>query len=101
MGRLSLPREPRRSKVELRAESGKPPGPLLPGNRRGAAGSVRRFVIDGELVIPVGKVLSFDALQMRLHPAASRIAKLSAETPAMLIVFDMLRTPDGDLASGH
>ena len=59
---------------------------------------VRRFTFDGELVIPVGKVLSFDALQMRLHPAASRIARLSADTPALLIVFDALRTPDADLA---
>jgi ATP-dependent DNA ligase len=59
---------------------------------------VRRFVLDGELVIPIGKVLSFDALQMRLHPAASRIARLSAETPALLIVFDLLRAPDAELA---
>jgi len=55
---------------------------------------VRRLILDGELVIPLGKSLSFEALQMRLHPAASRIARLSAETPALLIVFDMLRTPD-------
>jgi ATP-dependent DNA ligase len=58
---------------------------------------VRRFTFDGELVIAVGKALSFDALQMRLHPAASRIARLAAETPALLIVFDALRTPDADL----
>jgi ATP-dependent DNA ligase len=59
-----------------------------------------RFVLDGELVIPTGTTLSFDALQMRLHPAESRIRRLSAETPAVLIAFDMLQTPDGsDLAS--
>ena len=62
-----------------------------------AALPVTRFTLDGELVIPVGKVLSFDALQMRLHPAASRIRKLSIETPAMLIVFDLLRAPDAEL----
>ncbi len=51
----------------------------------------RRFVVDGELVVPVGRSLSFAALQSRLHPAASRIAKLSAETPAELIAFDCLQ----------
>ena len=54
--------------------------------------------LDGELVVPVGKSLSFESLQMRLHPAASRIAKLAVETPALLIVFDVLRTPDADVA---
>ena len=44
-----------------------------------------RFVLDGELAIPVGETLSFDALQMRLHPAESRIKKLAAETPAVLM----------------
>ena len=55
----------------------------------------RRFLIDGELVIPVGKILSFDELQMRLHPAASRVAKLAAAHPALFIAFDMLQTPQG------
>jgi ATP-dependent DNA ligase len=50
----------------------------------------KRFVIDGELVIPVGDVLSFEALQARLHPAESRRRKLAAETPALFILFDML-----------
>ena len=45
----------------------------------------RRFVLDGELIIPVGDALSFDALQLRLHPAESRVRKLAAETPAELI----------------
>src|SRR6478672_5052028 len=55
----------------------------------------KRFILDGELAIPVGKVLSFDALQLRLHPAASRVNKLAAETPSILIVFDLLQTPRG------
>jgi len=55
----------------------------------------RRFILDGELAIPVGKILSFDALQLRLHPAASRVRKLAAETPSILIVFDLLQTPRG------
>ena len=50
----------------------------------------KTFVLDGELVIPVDGALSFDALQMRLHPAASRIERLSKETPATFIVFDCL-----------
>jgi ATP-dependent DNA ligase len=55
-----------------------------------------RFVLDGELAIPVGETFSFEALQMRLHPAESRIKKLAAETPAVLFLFDLLATPDGE-----
>lgn len=57
--------------------------------------AAERFVFDGELVIEIDGRLAFDALQMRLHLAESRIRKLSAETPASLIVFDMLGAPDG------
>ncbi len=49
-----------------------------------------RFLIDGELIIPLGDVLSFDALQLRLHPAESRIRRLAGETPAQLMLFDLL-----------
>jgi ATP-dependent DNA ligase len=49
-----------------------------------------QFLLDGELIIPVGDVLSFDALQLRLHPAESRVRKLSKETPAQLMIFDLL-----------
>jgi ATP-dependent DNA ligase len=54
-----------------------------------------QFIIDGELAIPEGDSLSFDALQLRLHPAESRVRKLAAETPAIYILFDILLTPDG------
>ena len=50
----------------------------------------RHFILDGELIISVGDALSFDALQLRLHPAESRIRKLSGETPAELMAFDLL-----------
>ena len=50
----------------------------------------RRFVLDGELVIPIGGRLSFNDLQLRLHPAESRVRKLAAEHPAMMIAFDLL-----------
>jgi ATP-dependent DNA ligase len=54
------------------------------------ATSHRRYVIDGEIILPIGDVLSFDALQQRLHPAASRIARLSVATPAQFMLFDCL-----------
>ena len=47
-------------------------------------------VIDGEIVIPTPHGLDFDALQLRLHPAASRVAKLARETPASFVAFDLL-----------
>jgi ATP-dependent DNA ligase len=50
----------------------------------------QEFVLDGELVIPVGDALSFDELQLRLHPAASRVQKLAAAHPAAYIFFDLL-----------
>ena len=48
------------------------------------------FILDGEIILPLDGVLSFDALQARLHPAASRIAKLSRQTPAQIMLFDCL-----------
>jgi ATP-dependent DNA ligase len=57
----------------------------------------KRFVLDGEIVVPDGKAFSFNALLQRVHPAASRVKKLAAETPALLIVFDLLADPDGVL----
>jgi len=55
----------------------------------------RQFVLDGEIVIPVDGTLSFDDLLMRIHPAASRIKKLSEETPCIFIVFDLLVDENG------
>jgi ATP-dependent DNA ligase len=49
-----------------------------------------RFVLDGEIIVPVHGALSFDDLLQRIHPAESRIRKLSVETAAQLIVFDLL-----------
>jgi ATP-dependent DNA ligase len=78
-------------RVELRGRSGKALGRFLPEVVRAFLGlKVRRLVLDGELLIPVGGSLSFDALQMRLHPALSRIEKLSRETPALFMAFDLL-----------
>src|SRR5882762_4615393 len=54
-------------------------------------------VVDGEIVIATARGLDFDALQLRLHPAASRVAKLAKETPAAFIAFDLLAIDGRDL----
>jgi ATP-dependent DNA ligase len=77
--------------VTLTSKSGKPLARYFPEvvamlGRLGA----RHFLLDGELIIPLGDALSFDALQLRLHPAESRVRKLSRETPAELMAFDLL-----------
>lgn len=83
--------------VELRAKSGKSLSRYFPEMVAALRHlPARRFVLDGELAIPEGDSLSFDALQMRLHPAESRIRKLSVETPAVFILFDCLLAPRGD-----
>jgi ATP-dependent DNA ligase len=53
------------------------------------------FVLDSEIVVPRNGAFSFDDLLQRIHPAASRVQKLAAETPALLIVFDLLADTDG------
>jgi ATP-dependent DNA ligase len=87
----------RGGQVELRAKSGKPLTRYFPEVATAlAALKPPRVVLDGELLVPIGTELSFDALQMRLHPAASRIAKLSRETPALYMLFDLLMDTDGN-----
>jgi ATP-dependent DNA ligase len=54
-------------------------------------------VIDGEIVIATDHGLDFDALQLRLHPAASRVAKLAGETPSSFVAFDLLAADGRDL----
>ena len=54
-------------------------------------------IVDGEIVIATPRGLDFDALQLRLHPAASRVAKLSAETPASFVAFDLIALDGRDL----
>lgn len=82
--------------VDLRAKSGKPLGRYFPELMATIQSlDAEDFVADGEIVIEIDGSASFDALQMRLHPAESRIRKLSLETPARLILFDMLVAPGG------
>ncbi|MGZ3172198.1 MAG: ATP-dependent DNA ligase [Croceibacterium sp.] len=84
--------------VELMSKSGKPLGRYFPEIAEALRRlDERRFVLDGELVLPLGDVLSFAALQLRLHPAASRIEKLSRKTPAQLMLFDALQLSDKSL----
>jgi ATP-dependent DNA ligase len=61
------------------------------------AGLPEGCVVDGEIVIVTPRGLDFDALQLRLHPAASRVAKLAAETPAAFVAFDLLAHDGRDL----
>lgn len=80
--------------VELRAKSGKTLSRYFPEVVAALRElPIKNFVVDGELAIPVGATLSFDALQLRLHPAESRVRKLANETPAIFILFDCLMDP--------
>ena len=80
-------------KLDLISRSGKDLGRYFPEVVAMLAGlKSRRFTIDGELIIPIGDALSFEALQLRLHPAASRIERLSKETPAQYMLFDLLES---------
>jgi ATP-dependent DNA ligase len=77
--------------VDLRSKSGQPFNRYFPEvvaalEKRRA----KRFVLDGELVVPEGAVFSFDELLMRIHPAKSRVDKLAREHPALYLVFDLL-----------
>lgn len=84
--------------VELQSKSGQPLARYLPDVVSAlAALAPRRFVLDGELVIPVDGDLSFNDLQLRLHPAASRVRTLAAQHPAVLIAFDLLVDDRGRL----
>jgi ATP-dependent DNA ligase len=77
--------------VTLQSKSGKPLTRYFPDVVEAVRVlKARRFVLDGEIVVPEGKAFSFDALLQRIHPAASRVRKLAEETPALLIVFDLL-----------
>jgi ATP-dependent DNA ligase len=82
--------------VELQSKSGQPLTRYYPELVEAAAAiKAKQFVLDGEIVVPHGRAFSFDDLLQRIHPAASRIARLSKETPALLIVFDLLADETG------
>ncbi|HZT25809.1 MAG TPA: ATP-dependent DNA ligase [Pseudolabrys sp.] len=84
-------------KVELQSKSGQSLTRYFPEVVAATVAlKTRRFILDGEIVVPRGKAFSFDDLLQRIHPAASRVNRLAAETPALLIVFDIL-AEDGAL----
>lgn len=85
--------------VELRSKSGESLTRYFPELVHGArALNIRRFAIDGEIVVPSGRSFSFDDLLQRIHPAQSRVQKLSVETPARFVAFDILSQDDDTLA---
>jgi len=82
--------------VTLQSKAGKPLTRYFPD----VVAAVRmlkpkQFVLDGEIAVPHDGAFSFDALLQRIHPAQSRIQKLAAETPALLIAFDLLEDERG------
>jgi ATP-dependent DNA ligase len=77
--------------VELQSKAGQSLTRYFPEVAQAVRGlAPSRFVLDGEIVVPVDGALSFDDLLQRIHPAESRVRKLAAETPALFIVFDLL-----------
>jgi ATP-dependent DNA ligase len=79
------------ARVELQSKSGQSLTRYFPELVEAVVAlKAEKFVLDGEIVVPHGKAFSFDDLLQRIHPAASRVAKLAAQTPALLIVFDLL-----------
>ena len=85
-----------RDEVYLQSKAGQPLARYFPELAQAALRlKAERCVLDGEIAIPIGERLSFDDLLMRIHPAASRIRKLSEQTPAIFVVFDLLVGSDG------
>jgi ATP-dependent DNA ligase len=83
-------------RIELQSKAGQPLARYFPDLVSALRQlQARRFVLDGEIAVPLAGKLSFDELLMRIHPAASRVNKLAAEHPAMLIVFDLLLAERG------
>jgi ATP-dependent DNA ligase len=83
------------TKVELQSKSGRPMTRYFPE----LIAAIERlkpnkFVLDGEIVVPADGGFSFDALLQRIHPAQSRVRKLAAATPALLVLFDLLVADD-------
>lgn len=77
--------------VVMRSKSGQPLERYFPEVQRALTDvECEHFVLDGEIVVPTDDGFSFDDLLERIHPAASRIKKLSVERPALFIVFDIL-----------
>jgi ATP-dependent DNA ligase len=91
----------RGDKVDLRSKAGEDLTRYFPELVDAALNlKASEFLLDGEIVVPRGKAFSFDDLLQRIHPAASRVTKLSQETPALYLAFDLLaNAEDGKLSA--
>ena len=85
------------SEPRLDSRNGKPLMRYFPELRPSLEQLPPETVVDGEVVVVVGDVTEFDTLQLRIHPAASRVAMLADETPAELVAFDLLADQGEDL----
>lgn len=82
--------------VHLQSKAGQPLARYFPELVEAALKlKAERFVLDGEIAIPMEGRLSFDDLLMRIHPAESRIKRLAQETPAIFVAFDLLVDAEG------
>jgi ATP-dependent DNA ligase len=86
--------------VAITSKSGQPLARYFP-EIAAALGALpgEAFSLDGELVVPQAGALSFDALQQRIHPAASRVALLARTTPAIFLAFDLLREDGSEVVA--
>ena len=88
--------------VELMSKANQPLARYFPEVVAALAGlTPKKFVLDGEVIVTQERTLNFDALLQRIHPAESRIRKLAKETPATLVVFDMLVNESGKDLTGQ
>ena len=83
--------------MEIGSRNGKPMTRYFPEIVEAVKANLpERCVVDGEIVVVVGERLEFEVLQQRIHPATSRVTRLSKETPASFIAFDILASGDDD-----
>lgn len=83
--------------IDLRSRHGRPLARYFPEVIPALAALGRDYVLDGELIVPAGDHLDFTALLQRLHPAESRVDRLSRETPASFVAFDVVAAGGADL----
>jgi ATP-dependent DNA ligase len=89
-------------RIDLMSKAGKPLARYFPDLVETLRSvKAKRFVLDGEIVIPHDGSISFDELLLRIHPAKSRVSKLAAESPASLILFDLLVDAKGKSLVKH
>lgn len=89
-------------RIDLMSKAGQPLARYFPEVVAGlAALPANKFVLDGEVIVTQARTLDFDALLQRIHPAESRIRKLAKETPASLVIFDILVNDRGKDLTGE